>query len=115
MRLNTSNASAGLHGMFNIWRFQNLDAIVSSGLGGGSLIYANVLLRKPRAWFENDPWPIGYDELEQHYTEAEKLLGGQKFPFGKDPYEKTGRAQVFRQAIERAADDLGADLKWEDL
>jgi hypothetical protein len=38
--------SEGLYGMFSIWSFDNLGAVVSSGLGGGSLIYANVLLRK---------------------------------------------------------------------
>jgi len=115
MGLNLWDPSAGLHGMFNIWRFQNLDAIVSSGLGGGSLIYANVLLRMPRTWFENDPWPIQYDELVKHYGAAEKLLGGQKFPFDRAPYNKMPRAQVFRQAVERAAGHLGADLGWEDL
>ena len=29
-----------------MWSFDNVDAICASGLGGGSLIYANVLLRK---------------------------------------------------------------------
>ena len=33
--------------MFNLWSFKGIGAVVSSGLGGGSLIYANVLLRKP--------------------------------------------------------------------
>ncbi len=27
--------SAGLHGMFNIWSFRGLEAVVFSGLGGG--------------------------------------------------------------------------------
>ena len=43
--------SEGLYGMFNVWSFTGLGAVVSSGLGGGSLIYANVLLRKPERWF----------------------------------------------------------------
>ena len=43
--------SEGLHGMFNLWSFDNIDAIGASGLGGGSLIYANVLLRKDEDWF----------------------------------------------------------------
>ena len=43
-----------LYGMFNIWHFQDIEAVVSSGLGGGSLIYANVLLRKDEHWFTQD-------------------------------------------------------------
>ena len=37
---------AGLFGLWDMWSFTGLGAIVSSGLGGGSLIYANVALRK---------------------------------------------------------------------
>ena len=37
--------------MFSVWSFDHLGAVVSSGLGGGSLIYANVLLRKDPEWF----------------------------------------------------------------
>ena len=43
-----------LYGMFNVWHFQDIEAVVSSGLGGGSLIYANVLLRKDEHWFTQD-------------------------------------------------------------
>src|SRR5688572_562136 len=43
--------SGGLYGMFNIWSFRGFGALVSSGLGGGSLIYANVLIRKDEKWF----------------------------------------------------------------
>ena len=42
------------YGMFDIWSFRGIDAVVSSGLGGGSLIYANVLLRKDEHWFRQD-------------------------------------------------------------
>ncbi len=47
--------------MFNLWSFRGLEALVSSGLGGGSLIYANVLLRKDERWFVNDLPNGGYE------------------------------------------------------
>ena len=58
--------SEGLYGLFNVWSFKGLGAVVSSGLGGGSLIYANVLLRKPERWFVQEDlakggyehWPV---------------------------------------------------------
>ena len=59
--------------MFNVWRFHSLEAVVSSGLGGGSLIYANVLLRKDPKWFVRDGfrdgvyeyWPVSYEKLSR--------------------------------------------------
>src|SRR5919199_5717381 len=42
MGKNFWDPSQGLHGMFNIWSFRYMGGVVSSGLGGGSLIYANV-------------------------------------------------------------------------
>ena len=58
MAKNFWDPSNGLHGMFNVWSFNHVDAIVSSGLGGGSLIYANVMLEKPEGWF-TQPMPGG--------------------------------------------------------
>ena len=49
-----------LLGLFDIWSFRRIEAVVSSGLGGGSLIYANVFLRKDEHWFVKDsPLPGG--------------------------------------------------------
>jgi cholesterol oxidase len=75
----------GIYGLFNVWSFTRMLAIVSSGLGGGSLIYANVLLRKPPDWFKQtmpggEPWPITYDDLKPHYKAVEGMLGGKEYP-----------------------------------
>ena len=64
--------SEGLYGMFNLWSFKGIGALVSSGLGGGSLIYANVLLRKDEKWFVQEDlagggyesWPVTRAGLE---------------------------------------------------
>ena len=81
--------SKGLYGMFNVWSFKGIGALVSSGLGGGSLIYANVLLRKPEKWFVQEDlakggyeyWPVTRADLDPHYDTAEIMLGGQEYPF----------------------------------
>src|SRR5215211_3714555 len=75
----------GLHGLFDLWSFSGLDAVISSGLGGGSLIYANVLLRKPEKWFTKagpggESWPVSYADLDDHYTTAEEMIGVQRYP-----------------------------------
>jgi cholesterol oxidase len=85
--------SEGRYGMFDVWSFTGLDAVTASGLGGGSLIYANVLLRKDPSWFRQphpyrpgqvETWPIGYDDLEPHYERVERFLDVQEMPFNGD-------------------------------
>ena len=81
--------SEGLYGLFDVWRFSGFDSMVSSGLGGGSLIYANVLLRKDERWFvQEEPmpgggyerWPISRADLDPHYDAVEKMLGATPYP-----------------------------------
>jgi cholesterol oxidase len=97
--------SEGLYGMFNVWSFKGIGALVSSGLGGGSLIYANVLLRKPEKWFVEEDlanggyeyWPVKLGDLEPHYEAAEEMLGAQVYPFEA----ATPKTQAFRAAGEK--------------
>lgn len=111
---NLWDPSEGLHGMFDVWSFEGLEALVSSGLGGGSLIYANVLIRKDPAWFvsdEHEHWPVGYAELEAHYERVERRLGATPYPLEHEPYATTPKTRAFRGA----ALDLGADWFLPDL
>jgi cholesterol oxidase len=89
MRTNWWDPSSDLYGMYDLWSFKGIEALVSSGLGGGSLIYANVFLRKDPSWFVEDlpggstrPWSIDYAELEPHYETVEQMIGVQRYPFG---------------------------------
>lgn len=95
----------GLQGLFDVWSFSGLDALISSGLGGGSLIYANVLLRKDEHWFVKDgpggeSWPIGRADLEDHYDRAERTLGAQLYPMEHPPYDATAKTLAFKAAAE---------------
>src|SRR3954447_16696690 len=82
----------GLYGMFDLWSFAGLDAVVSSGLGGGSLIYANVLLRKDEHWFVHESplpgggyehWPVTRADLDPHYERVERFLGATPYPYAE--------------------------------
>ncbi|WP_225993670.1 GMC oxidoreductase [Actinomadura rudentiformis] len=103
---------AGLFGMFDVWSFKGCDSIVSSGLGGGSLIYANVMLRKDERWFVNEPetpdgecepWPITRDDLEPHYDAVEEMLQNSPYPLHRAPFDNTPKAH----AMHDAAAELG--------
>src|ERR671933_204846 len=54
MKRNFWDPSEGLHGMFDVWSFRGLGAVISRGLGGGSLIYSHVLLRTDEKWFVHE-------------------------------------------------------------
>jgi cholesterol oxidase len=107
--------SQGGYGLFQAWAFRGIDSIVSAGLGGGSLIYANVLIRKDEKWFvRQEPgtpgfeyWPVTRAELDPHYARVEKMLKPQRYPLGTEPYSSTPKTVAFRQAAERAG------LRWE--
>jgi len=97
--------SSGLFGLFDIWSFKRSGALVSSGLGGGSLIYANIHLRKDPNWFKEDrpdggydPWPITYEQLECHYERVEKMMNVQKYPLTHQPYDKTPKTLAMQEA-----------------
>jgi cholesterol oxidase len=91
----------GLHGLYDVWSFRGLSALVSSGVGGGSLIYANVLLEKDEEWFTQEPgagnpWPIRYADLEQHYCDVRKMLDPVEFP--QHLHAKAPKTAAFRRA-----------------
>jgi cholesterol oxidase len=94
---------AGLHGMFDVWSFRGLNAVVSSGLGGGSLIYANVMWRPPAEWFVTDdpqtgqtlPWPVTRADLDPHYEEVERELGATPYPYA----QTTAKTAAFSAAL----------------
>jgi cholesterol oxidase len=108
MARNFWDPSEGLLGMFDVWSFSGIDALVSSGLGGGSLIYANVMIRKDEHWFVHDDgeyWPVTRADLDPHYDRCEAMLKVQKYPFDKEPYASTPKTRAFKQA----AQTLGYD------
>jgi cholesterol oxidase len=108
MKRNFWDPSEGLYGLFDIWSFRGIAAIVASGLGGGSLVYANVLIRKDEKWFVKEDlsqggyeyWPVSRQDLDPHYDRVEKMLAAQTYPFEHPPYSQTPKTNAFKQAAE---------------
>ena len=70
-------------GIFKITIFKNATVLSGTGVGGGSLVYANTLPRPQSAFFDHGNWAGLADwkkELEPHYTEAERMLGAAENP-----------------------------------
>lgn len=74
----------GLKGVLRLAPFRDVFAASGSGVGGGSLVYANTLYRAKPEFFANPQWaglaPWG-ETLKPHYDTAERMLGVQTVPF----------------------------------
>ncbi|MGA4669929.1 GMC oxidoreductase [Propionibacteriaceae bacterium Y1923] len=90
MKRNFWEPKDSLYGLIDVRSFRKLEAVVAAGLGGGSLVYANVLLRKDERWFVHDDpvpgggyenWPISRSELDPHYDAVEQFLAPQPSPY----------------------------------
>lgn len=100
--------SHALYGLFDVWSFRGLAAVVSSGMGGGSLIYANVLSKPPEGWLRVDgsrggpSWLVGESELEPHFDAVNRLLKPEPYP-DRGEFATAPKTKAFRDAARRAA------------
>lgn len=68
----------GLKGVMRMTLFKDVFIVSGSGVGGGSLGYANTLYRARPAFYRDRQWAGLADweaELAPHYDEAERMLG----------------------------------------
>lgn len=103
-------------GIQNLSLFKNVLILSGSGVGGGSLVYANTLLRPGKPFYASESWS-GVDgigdwekELAPYYDEAERMLGVTQNPkltfvdeqlretakeFGREDTFKSSRVGIF--------------------
>ncbi|HEX3043090.1 MAG TPA: GMC family oxidoreductase [Solirubrobacterales bacterium] len=68
----------GLRGIFRLTTFKDVSVVSGSGVGGGSLGYANTLYVPPAKFFNDPQWGDLADwesKLAPHYAEAQRMLG----------------------------------------
>ena len=90
----------GLRGIQRISFLRGLVVLSGAGVGGGSLVYANVLYRPPEAFYRDRQWTHISDwasELEPHYATAERMLGRTVNPTTTRP----------DQVLREVAEDMG--------
>jgi cholesterol oxidase len=73
-----------LNGWIDLRLYDDMTIAQGAGVGGGSLIYANVSVEAKRELF-NQGWPaeITYDELKPYYDRVGKMLNLQTIPEGQ--------------------------------
>lgn len=90
----------GMRGTMRLSIFKDVAVLSGSGVGGGSLVYSNVLYRPGEDFFSDSRW-AGLEDWESalapHYDEAERMLG-------VVPYEIEGQADALMRQV---AGDMG--------
>jgi cholesterol oxidase len=96
-------------GLYELLNYTDISVIKGSGLGGTSLINANVAIRPDREVFEQFHWPqeITYDSLTGFYDAAVQTLGANPHPRAAE------LAKV--KALDRRAQELGISAKPLDI
>ncbi|MBX9687520.1 MAG: GMC family oxidoreductase [Candidatus Obscuribacterales bacterium] len=98
-------------GLYDLRQFSKLQGLVAAGVGGGSLIWANVVVKAHEKAFQ-EGWPVGsnLDSLEPYYKLASKYLRASEVPGVSTvnhpfPGRPVPRAELHRKAAEK--------LKWK--
>ncbi|MDT8894724.1 GMC oxidoreductase [Halomonas sp. I1] len=96
------------HGWLDLRLFPRVGVAQGAGVGGGSLIYANVFVEAERFVFDHG-WPeeIDFEALAPHYATTGRMLEVQTLPEG----QRTARHRLMREA----AGATGAADRFRDL
>lgn len=97
-------------GMFDIRSYNHMDVVQCAGLGGGSLIYANVFLEPPAHIFDQR-WPhnVNLENLKPYYQVSKKILGARTIP-NKPEWHLTKSDYYKRNAIKMGRDSQPVDI-----
>jgi cholesterol oxidase len=96
------------NGWFDFRLFPNMAVVQGAGVGGGSLVYANVSVdAKPDTFDAGWPPEISYAALRPFYDKVQEMLRGQKVPERQWP----ARTRLLKEA----ADNVGWGGRFEPL
>jgi len=95
----------GLRGIFRLTPFKDVMIASGSGVGGGSIVYANTLYRAAPSFFANPQWAALADwasVLKPHYDTATRMLGVQTVPFESDNQKLSSRLARLSESRKRS-------------
>ena len=114
----------GGFGLFEYRSFarSHIDVLTAAGVGGGSLIYSNVLYRMPEEFFDDWPGGLRREMLDPYYDRALGMLEASPYPVSKRDWPYWSRTPKARALAEVAAKIRGSGrghppvhLEWPPL
>ncbi|KAL2163083.1 hypothetical protein VTH06DRAFT_6919 [Thermothelomyces fergusii] len=88
-------------GLFHLVMGRGQSAVVGNGLGGTSLINANVFMEADKETLAMKAWPPeireNVDQLDKYYAKVEAVLEPQEYP---DEWPKLAKAELFKKQAE---------------
>lgn len=86
-------------GLYELNFFSGIGVVTASGVGGGSLVYANIHIRPDPVVFEDPRWPdpINRQFLDPYYDKVAKILGVTPVPADF----KMPKRDIYRDAAEK--------------
>jgi cholesterol oxidase len=91
-------------GLYEVRFFSGIAAVVASGVGGGSLIYANIHIRPDPVIFDDPRWPcsVNRESLDPYYDKVAAMLGVAPLPADI----KLAKRDMYREAAVRAGREV---------
>lgn len=122
LQATTDDGHVGSHlGMFDFHVHPDMSALVGCGLGGTSLINANVSIKPDARVFAQSRWPAALRDravLDPHYDRAREMLKPNPYPTGKKGYpllNKLKAQQVSAAHLLKVQPGQPADFKYTDI
>jgi cholesterol oxidase len=84
-------------GLLEVHLFERLVVLTASGVGGGSLIYADIQMQPDDAFFDYFPAEISAEEMHPYYARVRETLQPSPLP------ERPARTTVFERAVAACA------------
>ncbi len=102
-------------GLFDVRMFSGIGVVGASGVGGGSLIYANIHIRPDPVVFDDERWPasISRRSLDPYYDKVAAMLGVRALPEHLDITKR----RLYRgaaDALGRPVFDPDQAVRWEE-
>jgi cholesterol oxidase len=116
MQIHTKNGHIGDDtGLYEVFVGNGINVVKGCGLGGTSLINANVSIKPEPRVFERDAWPMGIkNDLNGVYegmNRAFDMLKPNQYPVGQPGYPELNKAKAHKLS----ADALGEQFKYLDI
>ncbi len=105
MQINADKRKAKTNGLYNFHVSEDITVFKGCGLGGTSLVNANVSIKPEPRVFDNPRWPTAIRKdmasLDAGYDRAWHVLNPKPYPVGKPGFPELKKAAAMRKSAEQ--------------